>query len=268
MAANRTGGSPRTRLIAGNWKMNLDHFEALTLVQKLDWALRDAKVDREAIDIAVLPPFTDIRSVQTLVQGEKLVLSYGAQDLSPHDSGAYTGEVSGRFLQRLGCAYVLIGHSERREHHGEDDALIGAKIRAAVRHELAPVLCVGEGLETRQAGAHIAHVLAQLDAALEGLTAAEVPGLVLAYEPVWAIGTGETAGPEEAAEMATALRGRLAELMGEAFAEATRILYGGSVKADNAAAIVAAADVDGALVGGASLDPAGFASLITEAAGA
>ncbi|GAA2091300.1 MULTISPECIES: triose-phosphate isomerase [Brevibacterium] len=264
MATTKTAGG-RRRLIAGNWKMNLDHFEALTLVQKLDWALRDAKVDLDAVEVAVLPPFTDIRSVQTLVQGDKLALSYGAQDLSAHDSGAYTGEVSGQFLRRLGCEYVLVGHSERREHHGEDDALVRSKILAAVRHELAPVLCVGEGLESRQSGDHVAVVLAQLDAALEGLGADDVPGLVLAYEPVWAIGTGETAGPEEAGEMATALRGRLETLLGAPAAQATRILYGGSVKAESVAEIVAVPDVDGALVGGASLDPAGFASLITAA---
>lgn len=254
----------RTPLIAGNWKMNLDHFEALTLVQKLSWALRDLSVDLRSIDVAVIPPFTDIRSVQTLVQGERMDLSYGAQDLSQHDSGAYTGEVSGAFLQRLGCTYALVGHSERREHHGEDDSLVGAKLRAALRHGLAPVLCVGEPLAVRTAGNHVAHVIAQLDGALEGAPD-DLGGLVLAYEPVWAIGTGETAGPEEAQEMAAALRARLAETRGDTLAESTRILYGGSVKADNAADIAACADVDGALVGGASLDPTGFAELIRAA---
>lgn len=254
--------SGRTPLIAGNWKMNLDHFEALTLVQKLAWALRDLKVDLEAIDVAVIPPFTDIRSVQTLVQGERMDLMYGAQDLSAHDAGAYTGEVSGAFLARLGCTYALVGHSERREHHGEDDAVVGEKLRAALRHELTPVLCVGEPLAVRQAGGHVDHVLAQVAAALDGSTTDALGGLVIAYEPVWAIGTGETAGPDEAQEMAAAIRKSLAESQGEAFAGTVRILYGGSVKADNAADIVAGADVDGALVGGASLDPVGFADLV------
>lgn len=252
----------RTPLIAGNWKMNLDHFEALTLVQKLAWALRDSKVDLAAVEVALLPPFTDIRSVQTLVQGEKMDLVYGAQDLSPHDSGAYTGDVSGAFLKRLGCTYALVGHSERREHHAEDDATVAAKLGAAVRHDLAPVLCVGEPLEVRRAGDHIAHVLAQVDAALDGESADALAGLVIAYEPVWAIGTGETAGPADAQEMAAAIRARLLETHGESCGASTRILYGGSVKADNAAQIVAGEDVDGALVGGASLDPTGFADLI------
>lgn len=252
----------RTPLIAGNWKMNLDHFEALTLVQKLAWALRDAKVDLDAIEVALLPPFTDIRSVQTLVQGEKMDLVYGSQDLSPHDAGAYTGDVSGAFLKRLGCMYALVGHSERREHHAEDDALVKAKLEAALRHDLSPILCVGESLDVRQAGDHVTHVLAQVDAALDGSTADALAGLVIAYEPVWAIGTGETAGPADAQEMAAAIRARLVETHGAACGDATRILYGGSVKTDNAAAIVSGADVDGALVGGASLDPTGFADLI------
>ncbi|GAA4507201.1 triose-phosphate isomerase [Brevibacterium yomogidense] len=254
--------SGRIPLIAGNWKMNLDHFEALTLVQKLAWALRDLKVDLEAIDVAVIPPFTDIRSVQTLVQGERMGLTYGAQDLSAHDAGAYTGEVSGAFLARLGCTYALVGHSERRERHDEDDAVVGEKLRAALRHELTPVLCVGEPLDVRQAGRHVDHVLAQVAAALDGSSTDALGGLVIAYEPVWAIGTGETAGPDEAQEMAAAIRESLAGSHGEAFARTVRILYGGSVKAENAAEVVAGADVDGALVGGASLDPAGFADLV------
>lgn len=252
----------RTPLIAGNWKMNLDHFEALTLVQKLAWALRDAKVDLSAIDVALLPPFTDIRSVQTLVQGEKMDLAYGSQDLSQHDAGAYTGDVSGAFLTRLGCQYALVGHSERREHHAEDDAQVRAKLTAALRHGLIPILCVGEALDVRRAGDHISHVLAQVDAALDGSSADDLAGLVIAYEPVWAIGTGETAGPAEAQEMAAAIRARVVETHGTTCGDSTRILYGGSVKTDNAAAIVSGADVDGALVGGASLDPTGFADLI------
>lgn len=255
----------RTPLLAGNWKMNLDHFEAISLVQKLDWALRDAKLDRDSVDVAVFPPFTDIRSVQTLVMGEKLQLAYGGQDLSPHDSGAYTGDVSGAFLAKLGCTAVLIGHSERRSIHGEDDAVVRSKVEAALRHELAPILCVGEAKEQRESGEHIAFVTAQVRAALEGMSASDLSELVIAYEPVWAIGTGLTAEPTDAGEMASAIRGELASLFDDAFAQRVRILYGGSVKADNVAEIVAEADVDGALVGGASLDPAGFASLITAA---
>ena len=254
--------STRTPLIAGNWKMNLDHFEALTLIQKLSWALRDLSVDLSAIEVALLPPFTDLRSAQTLIQGERMTLTYGAQDVSPHDAGAYTGEVSAAFLARLGCTYAIVGHSERRAHHGEDDALVSAKLRAALRHDLTPILCVGEPLEVRSAGDHVAHVLAQLDGALAGTQEDGLGGLVVAYEPVWAIGTGETAGPEDAQEMAAAIRTRIAQTHGDGPAAATRILYGGSVTADNAADLVSGADVDGALVGGASLDPTGFAALI------
>nr|WP_272902211.1 triose-phosphate isomerase [Brevibacterium daeguense] len=253
-------------LLAGNWKMNLDHLEAISAVQKLAWALRDAKVDAEACEVVVLPPFTDIRSVQTLVQGDKLAIGYGAQDLSAHDDGAYTGEVSGRFLAKLGCSYAVVGHSERREHHGETDELVRAKVAAALRHELTPLLCVGESLEAREAGSHVDTVLGQLAAALEGFSAEELTSLVIAYEPVWAIGTGRTATADDAAEMCSAIRGKLKELVGAPVAESTRVLYGGSVKVDNVAEIVARPDVDGALVGGASLDPEGFAALCREAA--
>jgi triosephosphate isomerase (TIM) len=257
----------RTLLLAGNWKMNLDHLEAISAVQKLAWALRDAKVDAEACEVVVLPPFTDIRSVQTLIQGDKLAIGYGAQDLSAHDEGAFTGEVSGRFLSKLGCTYAVIGHSERREHHGETDELVRAKVAAALRHELTPLLCVGESLETREAGTHVETVLDQLAAALDGFSAEELTSLVVAYEPVWAIGTGKTATADDAAEMCTAIREKLAELAGAPVAESTRVLYGGSVKVDNVAEIVARSDVDGALVGGASLDPEGFAALCRAAAG-
>lgn len=251
----------RTPLMAGNWKMNLDHLQATHLVQKLDWSLRDAKHDFGAVEVVVLPPYTDLRSVQTLVQGDRLELGYGAQDLSRHDEGAYTGEISGAFLAKLGCTYVVVGHSERREYHAEDDALVAAKVQAALRHELTPIVCVGEPLEVRQAGGQVAHVLGQVDAALEGLSAAQVGGLVLAYEPVWAIGTGEVATPADAQEVCAAIRDRLAELVGGETADAVRILYGGSVKPGNVAAIMAEDDVDGALVGGASTSVEDFASI-------
>ncbi|MCK0113793.1 triose-phosphate isomerase [Ornithinimicrobium sp. F0845] len=251
----------RTPLMAGNWKMNLDHLQATHLVQKLDWSLRDAKHDFAAVEVVVLPPFTDLRSVQTLVQGDRLELGYGAQDLSQHDSGAYTGEISGAFLAKLGCSYVVVGHSERRQLHAEDDQLVAAKVAAALRHELVPIVCVGEPLEVRQAGEHVPHVLAQLDAALEGLDAATVRTLVIAYEPVWAIGTGEVATPEDAQEVCAAIRTRVAELTTGDTADAVRILYGGSVKAGNVASIMAQEDVDGALIGGASINVDEFASI-------
>jgi len=251
----------RTPLMAGNWKMNLDHLQATHLVQKLDWSLRDAKHDFSAVEVVVLPPFTDLRSVQTLVQGDRLELGYGAQDLSKHDAGAYTGEISGAFLAKLGCSYVAVGHSERRQYHAEDDQLVAAKVAAALRHDLVPIICVGEALEVRQAGEHVPHVLAQVDAVLDGLDAATVRGLVIAYEPVWAIGTGEVATPEDAQEVCSAIRTRVAELTTGDTADAVRILYGGSVKAGNVASIMAQEDVDGALVGGASIDVDEFASI-------
>jgi triosephosphate isomerase len=251
----------RTPLMAGNWKMSCDHAQAVQLVQKLAWTLQDAKHDHADVEVAVLPPFTDLRSVQTLVDGDKLPLVYGAQDLSAHDDGAFTGEVSGRFLARLGCTYVVVGHSERREHHREDDATVAAKVAAAFRHGLVPILCVGEGLDVRQQGRHVEHTLAQLEAAVAGLENAQALRLVVAYEPVWAIGTGEVATPDDAQEVCGAIRRRLAELLGDDVAAAVRVLYGGSVKSGNVAAIMAQADVDGALVGGASLDPTEYAAI-------
>jgi triosephosphate isomerase len=253
-----TNSSQRTPLLAGNWKMNLDHLQAITLVQKLAWGLDDRKHDDEAVEVAVLPPFTDLRSVQTLVDGDKLKLAYGAQDLSRHDSGAYTGEISGAMLAKLGCRYVVVGHSERREHHNEDDGVVQAKVQAAYRHGLTPILCVGEGLEVRQEQAHVSFTVAQLQAAVAGLTAEQARSIVVAYEPVWAIGTGEVATPEDAQEVCSAIRTRLAELYSGDLADGVRILYGGSVKGSNAAGIMAQPDVDGALVGGASLDPEDF----------
>ncbi|MFC4121296.1 triose-phosphate isomerase [Nonomuraea zeae] len=249
----------RKPLIAGNWKMNLNHLEAIALVQKLAFALNDKDFDK--VDVAVLPPFTDLRSVQTLVDGDKLRIVYGAQDLSPHDAGAYTGDVSGVMLAKLGCTYVTIGHSERRQYHDEDDDLVNAKVQAAYRHSLTPILCVGEGLAVRQEGRHIAHSLAQLDGALRKITAEQAKSIVVAYEPVWAIGTGEVATPEDAQEVCGALRVRLAELYDTEVASAVRILYGGSVKSGNIAGIMAQPDVDGALVGGASIDAGEFAKI-------
>jgi triosephosphate isomerase len=196
--------------MAGNWKMNLNHQEAVVLVQKLAWTLSDKKHDYGKAEVAVLPPFTDLRSVQTLVDGDKLQIGYGAQDLSPKDSGAHTGDVSGAMLAKLGCSYVVVGHSERRTDHGETDEVVRAKVLAAGRHGLVPILCVGEGLEVRQAGNHVAHCVEQLRAALVDVPEAVLKTLVVAYEPVWAIGTGEVATPEDAQEVCAAVRALLA----------------------------------------------------------
>lgn len=250
----------RKPLMAGNWKMNLNHFEAIALTQKLAFALNED--DFKVVDVAVLPPFTDIRSVQTLIEGDKYDIQYGAQDLSAQDSGAFTGEVSGAMLAKLGCSYVAVGHSERRQYHGETDAVVNAKTKAALRHEITPIVCVGEALEIRKAGEQVPHVLAQVDGSLEGLSAEQVAGLVIAYEPVWAIGTGEVATPEDAQEVCQAIRARVAGVWGAEAAAAVRVLYGGSVKSNNVAAIMAKPDVDGALVGGASLDPDEFVGIV------
>ena len=251
----------RIPLMAGNWKMNQDHLQATHLVQKLDWTLRDGKHDFEAVEVAVLPPFTDLRSVQTLVDGDELALKYGAQDLSVHDSGAYNGEIAGAFLAKLGCTYAVVGHSERREYHNESDELLNAKVKAAYRHGLTPILCCGEGLDIRKEGRQVAHVVAQLTKDLEGIPAEQARTIVIAYEPIWAIGTGEVATPEDAQEVCAAIRALLASLYDAELAAGVRVLYGGSVKSSNVAAIMAEPDVDGALVGGASLDPGEFAAI-------
>ena len=250
----------RKPLMAGNWKLNLNHLEAVHYVQKLAFTLTDA--DYKLSDVAVLPPFTDLRSVQTLVDADRLPITYGAQDISEHESGAYTGEISGAMLAKLDCTYALAGHSERREYHAETDALVNAKVKAAYKSGLTPILAVGEKLEVRQAGRAVEHTLAQLDGGLADISAAQAKTIVIAYEPVWAIGTGEVATPQDAQEMCAAIRGRLAELYDADLAGGVRILYGGSVKASNVKAIMAAPDVDGALVGGASLDPEEFARIV------
>jgi triosephosphate isomerase (TIM) len=252
----------RTPLMAGNWKMNLDHLEATHFVQKLAWTLQDAKHDYASVEVVVLPPFTDLRSVQTLVDADKLGLRYGAQDVSAHTSGAFTGEISPVFLAKLGASYVAVGHSERRQYHAEDDALVNAKTKAAFGQGIVPIVCVGEALEVRRAGDQVAYTLAQLDGALQGIPADQAARVVIAYEPVWAIGTGEVATPQDAQEVCGAIRGRLAELYDADVAGAVRVLYGGSVKSSNVASIMAQEDVDGALVGGASLDAAEFAKIV------
>jgi triosephosphate isomerase (TIM) len=250
----------RTPLMAGNWKMNLNHLEAIALVQKLGFTLDDK--DFDAVEVVVLPPFTDLRSVQTLVDGDRLRIGYGAQDLSAHDSGAHTGDIGGPMLAKLGCSYVTVGHSERRADHGETDDVVQSKVAAASRSGITPILCVGEPLEVRRDGRQVEHATAQLRAALAGLAAESAKTLVVAYEPVWAIGTGEVAAPEDAQEVCAALRSTLSELYDAEVAGAVRVLYGGSVKPDNIVGITAERDVDGALVGGASLSVQDFAAIV------
>ena len=255
----------RKPLIAGIWKMNLNHFEAIALVQKIAFSLPDKYFDR--VDVTVIPPFTDLRSVQTLVDGDKLRLTYGAQDLSQHDSGAYTGEISGAFLAKLGCTFVVVGHSERRTYHGETDELVAAKAQAAHKHGLTPIVCIGEQLEVREAGNHVEFNVNSLRGSLAGLSAEQIGQTVIAYEPVWAIGTGRVASAADAQEVCKAIRDELANLASPDVAAGVRVLYGGSVNAKNVGEIVSQGDVDGALVGGASLDGEQFATLSAIAAG-
>jgi triosephosphate isomerase (TIM) len=250
---------PKLPLMAGNWKMHENHFEAIALVQKLAFTLTDK--DYTFTEIAVLPPFTALRSVQTLIDGDKLKIVYGAQDVSAFDSGAYTGEISGPMLAKLGCSYVVVGHSERRQYHEESDDTVNAKLKAALRNNLTPILCIGEPLAIRQAGDQVAYTLAQLGGSLVGVPAEAVAGLVVAYEPIWAIGTGEVATPDDAQEACVAIRGRISAIHGAETAASVRILYGGSVKPGNIAPIMAQQDVDGVLVGGASLDADQFARI-------
>jgi triosephosphate isomerase (TIM) len=255
----------RQTLIAGNWKMNLTHLEAIRLVQKVAFALPEKYLEK--VEVVVLPPFTDIRSVQTLIDGDKLLLEYGAQDLWPYENGAYTGDVSGAMLAALGCSFVVVGHSERREYHHEDDELVNRKVKAALKHTMTPILCVGENLEVREAGDHIGHCTGQVIADLKGLKAEQVKGVVIAYEPIWAIGTGRVATPENAQEVCAAIRATVSDKYGAEVAGEVRVLYGGSVKSGNIGDLVAQDDVDGALVGGASLDADEFAKLCAMAAG-
>jgi triosephosphate isomerase len=240
----------RKPLMAGNWKMNLNHLEAIAVAQKLVYSLEDK--DYDAVDVAVIPPFTDIRSIQTLVDGDRLRLMYGAQDVSPEASGAFTGDISGSML----------GHSERRAIHNEDDALINRKIRAALAHELTPIFCVGEELSIREAGTHVSHVVRQIRSGLEGFHKPDLKKIVIAYEPVWAIGTGKTATPEDAEEVCAAIREEIESIGSAEIAANMRVLYGGSVKSSNIVEIMKKENVDGALIGGASLDPEELAKIV------
>ena len=248
----------RLPLIAGNWKMNLDHLQAIAFTQKLAWTLRDANHDYATTEVALFPPFTDLRSIQNLIEGDKFSLAYGGQDLSMHDTGAFTGEISGGFLRALGSKYVIIGHSERRQFHAETDEVVRSKVEAALRHNLIPIICVGETEADLAQHGPSAVPVSQLSAALSGIAASEI---VIAYEPVWAIGTGKAATEEQAQQVCSALRIALTEVWGVDSGESTRILYGGSVKSGNISSFMRQPDVDGALVGGASLDVAEFSSI-------
>jgi triosephosphate isomerase len=255
----------RMPLIAGNWKMNLNHLEAIALVQKIAFSLPEKYYAK--VEVAVLPPFTAIRAVQNVIEGDKLKLKYGAQDLSPFDSGAYTGDISGPMLSKLGCFFVVVGHSERREYHHESDELVNKKVKAALKHGITPILCVGEKLDVREAGGHVEHCSEQLLLGLKGLKAEQVQNVVIAYEPVWAIGTGKVATPQNAQEVCGAIRKKLDEKYGTEVANTVRVLYGGSVKSSNVSDMMAQPDIDGALVGGASLDGEEFTKLSAMAAG-
>jgi triosephosphate isomerase len=243
--------------------MNTTHLEAIALVQKVAFDLRQRETD--TVDICVIPPFTGLRSVQTLVDGDRLPLSYGAQDVSQHVSGAYTGDISAGMLAKLGCTYVVVGHSERRQHHGEDDEVVAAKARATLSAGLVPIVCLGESETVREAGDHFDYCLGSLEGSLADASAEQVAGLVVAYEPVWAIGTGKSADADDAQQMCAALRARVSELFGDAAAAGVRLLYGGSVKPENARSTLSQADVDGALVGGASLVAEDFTAIVRAA---
>ena len=252
----------RTPIMAGNWKMNLNHIDAVGLVQKLAWTLADEGYDRRKCEAVVVPPFTDIRSVQTLIEGDKLPLKHAAQDVSQHDDGASTGEISAPMLARLDCSYVVVGHSERREYHAETDEIVNAKAVKALEKGLTPIICVGEGLELRKQGQQVNHTVGQVKGALAGISGDDVASLVIAYEPIWAIGTGDVATPEDAQEVCGAIRAAVRELYDDRVADSVRIQYGGSVKASNVVDIMAQPDVDGCLVGGASLKAEEFAKIV------
>ena len=252
----------RKPLISGNWKMHHNHFEALQLVQKLSYLITPA--DHEVVDVSVHPPFTDLRTVQTYFISEKepIPIALGAQNCHSEEKGAFTGEISPAMLAKLDVVYVIAGHSERRELFGETDETVNLRVHAVYRHGMTPILCVGETLDEREAGSTEAKVTGQVTAGLAGLSTDQVAGLVIAYEPIWAIGTGRTATPDDAQAVCATIRATVAELGGAAAADAVRIQYGGSVKATNAADLMACPDIDGALVGGASLDSGSFAGIV------
>ena len=250
----------RKHLIAGNWKMNSTHLEAIQMVQKLSYRLEPE--DYERVDVVVCPPFTALRSVQTVIEADHLPIRLGAQDVYWQDSGAYTGAVSPGMLRSLGVRFVIVGHSERRTLFGDDNDAIARKLAAVLAAGMTPILAVGESLEQREAGETDAVITGQLLAALRGTDPDSVAATVVAYEPIWAIGTGRTADPDIAGEAAAALRSAVGASFGDEVSAAVRVLYGGSVNPGNIAAFMAKRDVDGALVGGASLDPDHFAAIV------
>ena len=252
-----TGRKP---LISGNWKMHHNHFEAIQSVQKLAFMLHPR--DYDAVDVSIHPPFTDVRSIQTLLDADRIPIALGAQHCHWEPKGAYTGEVSPAFLAKLQVRYVIVGHSERRQLFGQTDEIVARTLRAILAHEMVPILCVGETLDEREAGTTETKVEGQVRAALDGVAGERIAGLVIAYEPIWAIGTGRTATPDDAQAVCALVRRLVADLAEPAVAEAVRIQYGGSVKATNIAELMACADVDGALVGGASLDPDEFSRIV------
>jgi triosephosphate isomerase len=250
----------RRPLISGNWKMNLNHFEAIQVVQKLAYLV--GKDDVAKVDVSLHPPFTDLRSVQTVIDADKLPFALGAQHCHWEDKGAFTGEVSPVFLAKLGVQYVICGHSERRELFAETDTMVAAKVASILRHGMTPIMCVGETLAEREAGATETKVLGQVQAGLAGRSAEQVGSMVIAYEPIWAIGTGKNATADDAQQVCASIRATIGEVFGRAAAERVRIQYGGSVKAGTIAELMAGPDVDGALVGGASLDPDEFSRIV------
>lgn len=263
-SASTRGGGSRRPLVSGNWKMHHDHVEALHLVRDLGLRLRSEEVG--ALEVSVHPPFTDLRTVQTLVDQESIPLALGAQHCFDQDRGAFTGEVSPQMLARLGTRYVIVGHSERRQLFGMSDAAVAATLRAVIRHGMVPIVCVGETDEEREAGRTETRLAQQIDAAFDGLPPDQVASLVIAYEPIWAIGTGKSATAVDAEDACVFIRDRLAALVDADAAGATRLQYGGSVTAENAAELVSEPDVDGLLVGGASLQAAGFLDILREVA--
>ncbi|BDR53064.1 triosephosphate isomerase [Bombiscardovia nodaiensis] len=251
----------RTPLVAGNWKMNFDHLEATYFVQKLVWLLRDAKFDYKRCEVALMPAFTALRSVEVLVEADNLKISYGAQTVSVTSQGAFTGDVSADMLAQLGCRYVIVGHSERRKYHPEDDANIVDQVRAVLAAGMQPILCVGESYEERRQGIELEFAVGQVKDVTRDLSQEEVGKLVVAYEPVWAIGTGMVATPQVAQDAARAIRAHVESAFGRGAAQTMRILYGGSVSSHNAQELISQSDVDGFLVGGASLDVEEFATI-------
>ena len=252
--------SERQPIVSGNWKMNNNHFEAIQCVQKLAYLLQ--KEDFDAVEVTVHPPFTDLRSMQTLIDADQLRLKLGAQNCHSEDKGAFTGEVSPVFLAKLGVHYVIVGHSERRELFGETDEFIATKVAAVLKHGMSPILCVGETLAEREAGVTLDKVKRQVGIALEKRSNEQVKNMVIAYEPIWAIGTGKNASPADAQEVIAAIRGEVASVASASAANAIRLQYGGSVKAGTIADIMRQPDIDGVLVGGASLDPTEFARIV------